>query len=528
MPSTSDALRIAIDHQQAGRLREAEQICREILAAEPSCTEAWHLLGGIAYQVGRHAIAAQCLERALALKPNFAEAWSDYGSALKDQKKLEEAITAYRRALALRPEYAAAHNNLAMALEDQGRTDEAIASYRRALALQPLLAEAHSNLGGALQQQGQIDEAIECYRRALGLKPAFAEACVNLGHALKLQRRLAEALVQYDRAIELRPSYAAARVARAKLRLLCGDLAGGWPEFEWRWKTERLAPAAQAAPQWDGQNLGGGDILLHCEQGFGDAFQFVRYAPLVKARGGRVILGCYGPILKIMSRCPGVDELRGLEDSRFEVSAHAPLMSLPRIVGTSLETIPADVPYLFADEGLVAAWAERLSGLTGTRIGINWQGRSDPGTDRSRDIPLACFLRLSRLPTIRLVSLQKGVGRNELAAVGEPSSILDPGDDVDTAHGAFMDTAAIMMNLDLVITSDTSIAHLAGALGVPVWVALPFMPEWRWLLDRSDSPWYPTMRLFRQKSPGDWVGVFEELAAALPCVRSRVARRGPA
>ena len=326
------------------------------------------------------------------------------------------------------------------------------------------------NLGLALYAQLKVDEAGECFRRALELKPGFAGAHGNLSHVM----------------------------------LLKGDFEQGWMEYEWRWESDQLLKREFREPRWMGEPLAGRTILLHAEQGLGDTFQFIRYAALLKGRGAKVIVECQRAMVKLLARCGAIDQVVATGDELPSFDVHSPLLSVPGIIGTTLENIPADVPYLFADPDLVDDWRERLKGLSGFRVGINWQGREGQGTFRLRDIPIECFAPIAQLPGVRLISLQKGEGRKELAGAGFP--IFDPGEDVDTAHGGFMDTAAIMKNLDLVITSDTSVPHLAGALGVPVWLALPFVPDWRWLLDRSDSPWYPTMRLFRQRRPGDWAG----------------------
>jgi hypothetical protein len=324
----------------------------------------------------------------------------------------------------------------------------------------------------------------------------------------------------------LKPDYADAHWNLSLLVLRFGDFEQGWVEHEWRWKIDQTQPREFSKPRWDGEALEGQTILLHAEQGFGDTIQFVRYAALVKERnpGAGVVVQCQKRLVNLLRTCRGIDRLvlEGGELPAFDV--HAPLLSLPGILKTTLETIPADVPYLFADEGLVAKWKAKLDAVKGFRVGINWHGREGNVESRRRDVPLEFFEGLAQVPGVRLVSSQKGEAATRSEVGGQGSelgetdaarpTIVDVGE-FDTDSGAFMDTSAIMMNLDLVITSDTSVAHLAGALGVPVWVALPFVPDWRWLLDRSDSPWYPTMRLFRQKRIGDWMGVFEEIRAAL-------------
>ena len=425
--------------------------------------------------------------------------------------RLPEAAACYCRALELKPDYADTYYNLGNVLKNQGKLDEAIACYRRALELRPDYAEAHSSLGGVFRDQGRLDEAIACCHRALELKPDYAEAYNNLGSAVYDQGNLDKAVACYRRARELKPDFADAHLNQSLLSLLVGDLERGWVEYEWRWKTTSVQRRDFSQVAWTGQSLEGKTVLVHAEQGLGDTIQFVRYAPLVKQRGGTVIVECPRPLLFLLASCAGIDRLveRGDELPAFDVQAS--LLSLPGIFRTTLEDIPATVPYLFADLGLVERWRKELGGATGFKIGIAWRGNPTHPNDRARSIPLSCFEPLASLPGVQLFSLQKGVGVEQLQEVAGRFPVAELGSRLND----FVETAAAMMNLQLVITCDTAIAHLAGALGVPVWVAIPFVPDWRWLLNRRDSPWYPTMRLFRQAKRGDWQGVFEEIKAEL-------------
>jgi tetratricopeptide (TPR) repeat protein len=548
MPTIAEALSIALGHHQACRLQEAEQIYRQILAADPNSADAWQLLGLVAYQVGENAIAVECFGRALELRPDLAEAHNNLGLALRGQRKLNEAVTCYRRAIELQPDFGKAHNNLGDALQEQGRLEEALGSYRRALELDPSYAEAHynlacalrqqeklddaiqsfrralqmkpdyaeaaNNLGAALEERGTAEEAVQSYRQALKLKPDYAEALNNLGNALKDQRKLDESAECFRRAIELNPNYAEPHFNQSLLHLLRGDLQRGWAEYEWRWKTRRLVTRSFDRPEWNGERVEGRTIFIHVEQGLGDTIQFIRYAPLVKSLGAITVVGCQKKLVPLLTRCPGIDRLIGEGDAVPAFDFHVPLLSLPRIFKTTVTNIPANVPYLSADPSLAESWRATLDTTPGFRIGFNWSGRSGSFESRRRNLPLPLFERLAQIPGVRLISLQKGAGQAELAAAGIQFPITDLGD-FDTARGAFMDTAAIMKNLDLVISSDTAVPHLAGALGIPVWLALPLVPNWRWLLDRPDTPWYPTMRLFRQKRLGNWTDVFDEMKAAL-------------
>ncbi len=511
MATISEALAIAIQHHQAGRLQAAEQIYRQILAVEPNHADALHLLGVASYQLGEYEAGIECMRRAIALMPNRADAHDNLGKALRERGRLAEAVACCQRALELKPDYAEAHNNLGAAFQEQGKLDEAVACYRRALQLKPDYAKAHNNLGIAFTDQGKLDEAIACYRRALQLKPDYDEAHNNLGAAFHNQGKLDEAIACYRRALQLKPDYAEAHKNCGHAWLLAGDWQRGWPEYQWRWQTRNFPPRPFSQPLWNGEPLAGKTILLHAEQGLGDTIQFIRYASIVKQHGGTVIVECQKLLLGLLEGCPGVDRLAAQGDALPAFDVHAPLLSVPGILNTSPETVPARIPYLLAKPALLEPWRTRLIEFGGLKIGIAWRGSPEHRKDRARSIPLSCFEPLASLPAIHLVSLQKGAGAEELQEVRDHFPVTDLGGRLQD----FMDTAAVLANLDLVTTCDTAVAHLAGALGVPVWVALPFVPDWRWLLDRSDTPWYPTMRLFRQKKPGDWAGVFEEIKTAL-------------
>jgi hypothetical protein len=325
------------------------------------------------------------------------------------------------------------------------------------------------------------------------------------------------AVACYSRALELKPDYDEARRNRSLVRLLLADYDRGWADYELRWGAAGLPVRAVNRPLWDGGPLNGRTILLHAEQGLGDTIQFARYVPLVKAKGGTVVLACQKPLLRLLAALPGVDRLVPQADTLPNFDIHAPLLSLPCILGTtSTDTIPASVPYLRAEAALVTRWREKLAAIPGHKVGIAWQGSKSFKADQLRSVPLERFAPLAEVPGVTLISLQKGHGSEQLAQVSFPVTEL-PG--LDEESGPFMDTAAVMTCLDLVISTDTAIPHLAGALNVPCWMATPFSPDWRWLLDREDSPWYPSLRLFRKPTLRDWEPVFRRIAAEL---RARV------
>jgi hypothetical protein len=344
-----------------------------------------------------------------------------------------------------------------------------------------------------------------------------------MGLALAWQGKHEEAMACYARALELKPSISEVHMNRGLLLLSQGDYERGLPEYDYRWRCEGKEPPKHDRPRWDGSPLEGRTILLYPEQGRGDFIQFVRFASVVKARGGRVILQCPQSFLPILRTFSGYDQLVSKEAAVPDYDVHASVMDLPMLLGTRVDTIPAEIPYLFADPALTERWKEELKKFEGFKIGIMWKGSSQYRADLYRSIRLAEFAPLAKVEGVRLISLQKGEGVEQLQSVGRELGIIDLGTGADEATGAFMETAAIVMNLDLVISADSALGHLAGALGRPAWIALPSASDWRWLLEREDTPWYPDVRLFRQPRLGDWKSVFERMALQLKARAPRAA-----
>ncbi len=477
MNATLDPLLLAGSRIRAGHPDEAEQICRSIVDQNPWVADAWFVL----------AVASQL------------------------QGKLEESVAQYRRSLSLGTSNAEAWNNLAASLLSLRRPEEAEGCVDRALAIAPEYAEAHNNRGNTLQALGRFDEAIASYHRAVEIKPSYHAAYDHLGLVLYAQGRLGDAVTAYTKCIELAPDYAVARMNRALAWLHMGEFARGWPEYEWRFARPEHPVPEHRQPLWDGSDPSGRTILLWTEQGLGDSIQFVRYAHLIAERGARVLLHAPATLARILATCPGVDRVMSEEESLPDFDCHAPLMSLPRLLGTTLETIPAMIPYLSPDPELVSQWRRELGNHEGLNVGIAWQGNPDHKKDRHRSFPISRFESISRIPGVRLFSLQKGHGGEQLRTKGDALDITDLGGRIHD----FMDTAAVVRNLDLVVCPDTSLAHLAAAVGVPVWMPLPFACDWRWLSGREDSPWYPTLRLYRQPALGDWDGVFARISSDL-------------
>ena len=447
------------------------------------------------------------------------DALYNLGLAQSRRGDLAAALASLQRAVTASPEHARAHYHIGNLLRKQNHWEGAVESYQRAAVLNPGHAQAHNNLGNVLHEMGRLEEAKASLKQAIAAQSDYAEAHYNLGMVLEDEGELTEALEYYNLALLADPKYAMAQFNRATTLLLMGAWHEGWLAYEWRWRTS-LKRVTFEQPLWTGQPLTGKRVLLCAEQGLGDTLQFVRFASLVKQRCEQVIVMAQDPLRRMLASCPDVDDVVGPGDESPSFDVHAPLMSLPGVLDTTVETIPADVPYLHPDSGLVNRWRDRLAMGDGFRVGIGWQGNPTYRGDRYRSMALKHFVRMAPVAGVHWISLQKGPGKEQLTDLIRENEhpdmrILDLGDDVDEEAGAFMDTAAIMKCLDLVITSDSAIAHLAGALAVPVWVALPFMPDWRWLLDREDSPWYPTMRLFRQKTPGDWEAVFSEIRKSL-------------
>lgn len=505
---------------QTQRAPHALELLRSVVVARPDDPSAHNNLGNVLMLLERFEQALQSFERALQLKPKLAEAHYNRANALQALGRFEEALRVYERALQLRPAYPEALCNRGNALRALGRFEEALRSYQRALQLKPDSPEAHDNCGNALQALGRFDEALQSYQRALQLRPNSAEAHTNLGVLHYLLNKPEIAVINHTRAIHIRPNYAEAYRNRAYAALVAGDFAKGWIDYEWRWKARSrgIDPRYRDQRPWLGREpLVGKTIVLHSEQGLGDTLQFCRYVKLVANLGANVILEVPAPLAGLLTNLEGLSRLvvQGQPLPAFDY--HCPLMSLPLAFQTSLWTIPAQVPYVASDSAKTRLWKERLGPRTHPRVGLVWSGGFRPEhpelwpIDRRRNVPLTKLAPL-RDATVTFYSLQKGEPAEselrQLKAGGWPGPEL-----IDCAQFLhdFSDTAAVIENLDLVISVDTSTAHLAGALGKPVWIMNRFDTCWRWLLNRADSPWYPTARLYRQRRAGDWDEVVDRI-----------------
>jgi tetratricopeptide (TPR) repeat protein len=569
----------AIQFHQAGRMADAEAGYRRILQRVPGHPDALHLLGVLAGQVGRPDVAIDLIRQAIAnnpttadyhcnlgeiyrragriddaiasqrraiqLRPNYVNAFSNLGTALRDAKKPTEAIAAFRRAIelgghfpemfanlgnalrdcgfldgaiaayeqaiSLNANYGEAHNNLAVALRDKKRLQEAEASMRRAIELEPNNAESRYNLGGILLEMGKIDAARHALESAIGLNPNHANAHNNLGSCWMRSQEPAKALPIFDRAVQINPSLADARFNRGLAYLMLGDFRRGLPDYEWRAHVKpqfMFMRQGASRPRWDGGALNGRTIFVHAEQGFGDTIQFSRFVPAVAQRGGKVILGAQPHVERLLRQIPGVERMVTtiIPDLKYDV--HCPLLSLPLVLGVELAAISPS-PYLKPDKEIVERWISRMSEIEGKKVGLVWAGSAANENDAVRTIALKQFAPLGKSEHVRFFSLQKGDASKE--APPEGLELIDWTEELTD----FSETAGLIANLDLVITVDSAVAHLAGAMGKPVWILIPTSPDWRWMTGRDDSPWYGSARLFRQKTRGDWLEEIERMGAEL-------------
>jgi tetratricopeptide (TPR) repeat protein len=467
--------------------------------------------------------AIEDLHRSIALDPSTAaEAYNDLGNALADHAQWARAIDAYQQALAIKPDSPDVLNNLGMVHLQLGQVDQAIACHRRAVSLAPDIWRSHCYFADALAAKDQFEEALGSYDRALSLAPDNHEIHNNLGNALLQLGRLDEAVAAYRRSLQLRRDILSTHTNLAHALLTQGKLAEGWRELETRWRIGR-DPATGKLPAdiWDGtQDLKNRTVLLHTEQGFGDTIQFIRYLPMLAERGARVIVECLPPLKRLLEIMPGVEQVVIRGDPSHPADFHAMLLSLPANFGITIDMVPARVPYLRAPESLRQQWSHRVAAGGKSHqlnVGLAWAGNPRQKNDRNRSMPLAMLAPLLDLAHVRFYSLQTGDAADQMREL--PPTVRERITDHTSEICDFADTAALIQQLDLVISVDTSVAHLAGALGKPTWTLLTHTADWRWLTERGDSPWYPTMRLFRQTTRGDWPDVIRRVRAALAALR---------
>ncbi len=533
-------------YYKLGELKKSEEICKKILKYQPKNIQIMHFLGIISYQLQEYDSAIYYFKSVLRINPDNYEAFYNLGRAFQKRGQIEESINCYQKVIEIKKDFIDAHLNLGNLLKDKGLyneaiksyknvieinpnlsgayynlgslfqeidlIDEAISEYRRAIDLNPDYAEAYHDLGYALMTKGELEEAIKCYRKAIQLNPELYDAHNNLGRTFQEQGRIDEAISSYRRAIRINPDFAEAHCNLAMALLLIGNFTGGWQEYEWRRKLRHHSRYEFSKPLWKNSEIKDKTIFLYAEQGFGDTIQFLRYVSMVADRGAKIIIECQKELKSLVGRIKGIDYVITQEDPLPAFDFYCPLLSLPLIFETTLENIPSKVPYIFIEENILEKWKERIDKDNSKfKIGLVWSGNPKYKKDMKRSFDLNILLPLLRIKGVTYYSLQKGEAVKQIKDLPNGIKLIDYTSEI----GDFSDTSAIIENLDLVISVDTAVAHLAGALGKPVWTLLPFAPDWRWMLNREDSPWYPTMRLFRQPSIGDWESVINRVKEEL-------------
>ena len=501
--------------RQEQALDEARELCMQVLQEAPRHAECMALLAALAADQGHFDAGLQWARQALSADPDCVPAHFALGRLYEGLERFSDAETSYRNVVRLDARHAMGHTNLGCMLHLQERLDDAAECYRRALAIEPAQPEALRNFALIAGNAEHLREAMRGFERHIASHPRDAGALHQLGHLYLHLGRHDDARVHYERALALEPDDAEFHFSRGHLLLLLGRYDEGWPEYEWRWRMEYLnAPLRRfLQPRWDGEPCRG-TLLVHGEPGFGDVFQFIRYVPLAARRCGRVVVECHTALHGLISQVEGVSQVVPEGGPFPPFDAQIPPIALPPLFGRSLADVPWNGPYIHADRGLVELWADRIAATAprARKVGLVWTGNPANLGNRERSVTLQQLAPLAEVPGVSFFSLQKGAGeRAQPGVVPEDMHFVDLTADVRD----FSDTAALIANLDLVISIDTSVAHLAGAMDRPVWVLLPFSADWRYHVGRSDNPWYPSMRLFRQESEGDWSAPLHKLSQAL-------------
>ena len=514
-PSYSDAMSgLGWSLRKLGRGREAAAEFARAAALDPKWTADLFGVGDELLTARDFEGAIAAFEQALAIKPDFVEALCQLGNALKASGRLPDAVAAYRRCLALNPASAPVLNNLGIALQEQGLFEEAIATFRRAIAVDPLYAEAHNSLAPALQRLNRIGEAIEACNRAIEIDPSQAAAHTNLGNAYLALNEIPRAVEEFSRAVQISPSDWRFRSNLCYAYLASGRMREAWPLYEERFNANGYDFERRLdQPRWKGETeIRGRTLFVHAEQGFGDTIQFVRFAGVLARRGARVIVEVQTPLKALFDSLEGASAVIGSGEAIPPFDLHCPMLSVPLALGTDLDSIPCPVPYVRADPVKAAYWAARFPrDPARLNVGLVWSGQSLHKNDHNRSIPAALLRGLAGNSRARFVCLQNEIRAPDREALASMPGIAC----VCPELLSFSDTAALIECMDLVVSVDTSVAHLSGAMGKPTWILLPYAADWRWMLTREDSPWYPTARLFRQPSVADWKPVIQRVDAEI-------------
>ena len=499
---------------------EAVSYYKQALAIRPTCPQVFFNMGLALNKQKKHTAAIHAFKQAILHKIDYPKAHVQLGKTLHTLKQTKEAIEHYRLALLYDPKLTTVRLLLARLYNEQHMFTQSIELLKKSLNIEPENIHLLFELANTYNTINQIQDALAIYKKLLAKQPNNVAFLYNTAYTLKKMGKIEEALPYYNKTLELKPDHSEAHFSRGLAYLTYGDFLRGWAEYEWRWQRPKHGSKRNyTQPRWDGSPLNGKTILLHAEQGLGDTFQFIRFAQIAKNRGGCVIAAVQSPLVDILSLCPYLDHVISTKDTPPPFDVHAPIMSLPFILKTTIDTVPCDTPYLYADQKLVEYWQEQLAYDNNFKVGICWQGNCNYSTPflravvAQKSIKLNQLTPISTIPGISIYNLQKKTGEEQLPSAHFKLHTFDS--DFDESHGRFMDTAAVMKNLDLVITVDTSICHLAAGLGVPTWNILPNPADWRWMLNRTDTPWYPTMRLFKQPKSGDWNSVIHTIAQEL-------------
>ncbi len=507
----------AVQHHMAGRLPEAEELYLKILMVPPIQSEASYNLGLLYQTSGRMLEAIAAYQKAVTLRQDHVDALNNMGTAFQALGAMDQAIEIYHKAIAIKPEHETTYCNLGVALKEKQKLELSDVSYERAVTLKPTYDWAYANRSAVLVELDRNEEAIEASRRALELHKDMPMALFNLGTALRAENRYEEAEQALRRAVEVNPDFVEGHFTLGQTLLHLGKYEDGWREYEWRWRLAQYSWLKSlhgnfTQPRWEGEDIAGKTLLVYAEQGLGDALQYVRYLPLLAAKtGAKIIFAVHRQLLRLFGQFEALTVIALDQSPLPPFDFHSPLLSLPRILQTTEATIPRDVPYVKADPALVGHWRARIGAEGKKKVGIVWAGNPDQNGDRLRSPQLATVMPFFDVPGIQFIALQMGPGRKELEHIKLPGSVLDLGLEI----ADFSDTAAIMDNLDLMISSCTAPLHLAAAMGVRTWGVIPFSPHFLWQSDRLDNPWYPSLTLYRQSKAGDWSDLVEAVCRDL-------------
>jgi tetratricopeptide (TPR) repeat protein len=502
--------------QELKHLDDALASFDKAIVLEPNFADAFYNRGTVLQELKRLEDALASFDKAISLKPDFAEAFYNRGTVLQELKQLEDALASYDKVISLKPDSAKSFNNRGTVLQELKRLEDALESYDKAVALQPDSAKAFNNRGNILKKLKRLVDALASYDKAIALEPNFAEAFYNRGIVLNELKHVDDAIASYDKAIALEPDHFNATWNKSLLLLLTGRYHEGWLLYESRLERDETKSNYHKflQPSWLGvESIKDKTILLYSEQGLGDTIQFCRYAPLVAELGATVILEVQRPLVNLLKNLEGVSQVFAKNDNQPEFNYHCPLLSLPLAFKTEIKSIPSKIPYIHTEPDRDKNWAQYL-GKDGFKIAVSWEG-SQKGKEEGRTFPLHLFESIAKIKGVRLISIQKNTGIEQLKNLPLGMMIETLPDDFDAGENAFLDSASIMKAVDLVITCDTSLTHLSGAIGIRTWLPLANVPDWRWMLDRNDSPWYPNHTLFRQEERGDWGSVFKKMEIEL-------------